>query len=140
MKIEDLCTCVQSMHKQGTHARACLFSSTTWPQDLHFTIIFQHVYSLKITFFGTSPYSCGSVAGTVSASPKTADVAVGWPAAPKCSEEEELTGFDSEACGEAVCGQLLCQVRLFLLLPKETGDEEEPLLQNHDISLQREEK
>lgn len=31
------------------------------------------------------------------------------------------------ACDEALCGQLLCQVRLSPLLLKETVDEEEPL-------------
>lgn len=90
---------------------------------------------MEILYFGNSPYSCESAAGTVSAFPKTADVAAGWPIGPKYSEEEELTGFCSVACDEAVCGQLLCQVRLSPLLLKETVDEEEPLLQNRDISL-----
>lgn len=108
--------------------------------SIMFLISFQHSCSLEIPYFGNSPYSCGSVAGTVSASPKTVDVAAGWPAGPKYFEEEELTGFDSVACDEAVCGQLLCRVRLFPSLLKETVDEEELLLQKSDISLQCKEK
>lgn len=108
------------------------------PRHQHFNVLnsFQPLHLLEIPDFGNSPYSCGSAAGTVSASPKIVDVAAGWPAGPKYSEEEELTEFDSVACDEAACGQLLCQVRLSPLLLKETVDEEEPLLQNRDISLQ----
>lgn len=128
------------MHKQDTRARTWLLSTTRWHQYLNFLISIEPLHLLEIPYFGNSPYSCGSAAGTVSASPKIVDVAAGWPAGPKYSEEEELTGFDSVACDEAVCGQLLCQVRLSPLLLKETVDEEEPLLQNRDISLQCEEQ
>lgn len=128
------------MLKQDISARNCLLPVATWNGYLNFLISFQPSRLCEIPYFGNSPYSCGSAAGTVSASPKIVDVAAGWPAGPKCSEEEELTGFDSAACDEAVCEQLLCQVRLSPSLLKETVDEEELLLQNRDISLPCEEQ
>lgn len=65
------------VHKQDNHARTCLLSTTTWHQYLNSLISFQPLHSLEIPYFGDSPYSCGSAAGTVSASPKIVDVAAG---------------------------------------------------------------
>lgn len=66
-----------TMDKQDTRARTHLPSMTTRHQYLNLLISFQPLCLLEIPYFGHSPYSCGSAAGTVSASPKIVDVAAG---------------------------------------------------------------